>query len=261
MRTWKARRRTSAGQSALLDRLRPRWAVDVDPAFDARAAFGRAAPLVLEIGSGRGEATAALAAADPGRDVLAAEVHTPGVAALLRQVEQQRLTNVRVVEADGLTVLRTLAAGSLDEVRVFFPDPWPKTRHVGRRLVDGGFAALVADRLRPGGRLHVATDWAAYAEQVLRVVAAEPRLALAGRERGDRPVTRYEQRGRDAGRASYDVVAVRTGPDPVGGARTATSSTCSVIGNRSKPRSDASDQPASSSTRRSRANDAGSHAT
>ena len=194
----------------MLERLGPVYGVDVSQPFDPRTAFGRSAPLVLEIGSGMGEATAALAAADPARDVLAVEVHTPGVAALLRQVEDRRLSNVRVAEADGLHVLRGLGTRSLDEVRVFFPDPWPKARHVKRRLVDAAFAALVTDRLRPGGRLHVATDWAAYAEQVLRVVDAAPGLELAGRERGRRPVTRFEQRGLDAGRESYDVVAVRT---------------------------------------------------
>ena len=197
---------------ALLDRLRPVWGVDPERPFDPAAVFGRTAPLVLEIGSGMGEATAVLAAADPDRDVLAVEVHTPGVAALLRQVEQRGLTNVRVAEADGLQVLQDLVAdGTLDEVRVFFPDPWPKARHLKRRLVDGSFAALVAARLRPGGRLHVATDWEAYAAQVLAVVDACPSLELASRARGDRPVTRFEARGTAAGRASYDVVAVRRG--------------------------------------------------
>ena len=157
-----------------------------------------------------GEATAQLAAADPARDVLAAEVHVPGVAALLRRVEERGLRNVKVVEADGLAVLDALGPGSLDEVRVFFPDPWPKARHVKRRLVDAAFAARVADRLRPGGRPHVATDWPAYAEQVVEVVAACPGLSLVSRDRGDRPVTRFEARGRAAGRPAQDLVAVRT---------------------------------------------------
>ena len=118
---------------------------------------------------------------------------------------------MRVVEGDGLQVLAdALAPGSLDEVRVFFPDPWPKARHAKRRLVTPAFAALVADRLRPGGRLHVATDWASYAEQVLAVVVgASPDLELRRRERGDRPLTRFERRGLAAGRAIADVVAVR----------------------------------------------------
>jgi len=214
VRTYKARRRTSAGQVADLARLRPAYGAAADRPFEARTAFGRAAPLVLEIGSGTGEATAQAAAADPARDVLAVEVHTPGVAALLRRVEERGLTNVRVLEGDGLQVLAGLPSAALDEVRVWFPDPWPKARHAKRRLVSPAFAALVADRLRPGGRLHVATDWAAYAAHTERVLTACPHLALVGRERGDRPLTRFEARGRAAGRPAHDLVAERTAGAP-----------------------------------------------
>jgi len=210
VRTWKARRRTSPGQVEVLDRLRPVYGVPADRPLDAAAVYGRTAPLVLEIGSGTGEAALAMAAADPSRDLLAVEVHTPGVATLLRRVEEEGLTNVRVAEADGLQVLTdALGPGSLDEVRVFFPDPWPKKKHVKRRLVTPSFAALVADRLRPGGRLHVATDWASYAEQVLDVVAASPDLELVSQDRGGRPSTRFERRGVAAGRTITDVVAQR----------------------------------------------------
>jgi tRNA (guanine-N7-)-methyltransferase len=210
VRTWKARRRTGPGQAEVLARLRPAYAVAVDRPLDAVAVYGRSAPLVLEIGSGAGEATAVMAAADPSRDVLAVEVHTPGVATLLRRVEQEGLRNVRIAEGDGLQVLAdALSPGSLDEVRVYFPDPWPKSRHAKRRLVTPSFAALVAERLRPGGRLHVATDWGSYAEQVLQVVGASPDLAVASHERGDRPLTRFERRGMAAGRTITDVVAVR----------------------------------------------------
>jgi tRNA (guanine-N7-)-methyltransferase len=210
VRTWKARRRTSPGQVELLERLSPAYAVRADVPLDAEAVFCRRAPLVLEIGSGTGEAALAMAAADPSRDLLAVEVHTPGVATLLRGIEQQGLRNVRVAEGDGLQVLGdALGPGSLDEVRVFFPDPWPKSRHAKRRLVTPSFAALVADRLRPGGRLHVATDWPSYAEQVLEVVADSPDLAVVSRDRGARPLTRFERRGIAAGRPIADVVAVR----------------------------------------------------
>ena len=210
VRTWKARRRTSPGQVEVLDRLRPLYEVAVDRPLDPVAVYGRTAPLVLEIGSGTGEAAAVMAAADPSRDLLAVEVHTPGIATLLRRVEQEGLANVRVAEADGLLVLtEAIAAGSLDEVRVFFPDPWPKSRHAKRRLVTASFAALVADRLRPGGRLHVATDWPSYAEQVLAVVGASPDLELRSTDRSGRPSTRFERRGVAAGRPITDVVAVR----------------------------------------------------
>jgi tRNA (guanine-N7-)-methyltransferase len=194
----------------VLERLCPAYAVAVDRPLDAAAVYGRTAPLVLEIGSGTGEAAVTMAAADPSRDLLAVEVHTPGVATLLQRVEQVGLRNVRVAEGDGLEVLaHALVPGSLDGVRVFFPDPWPKARHAKRRLLTLPFAALVADRLRPGGRLHVATDWASYAQQVLDVVDASPGLQLVSRERGDRPQTRFERRGVAAGRTITDVVAVR----------------------------------------------------
>jgi tRNA (guanine-N7-)-methyltransferase len=210
VRTYKARRRSSPGQVEVLERLRPAYAVAPDRPLDAVAVFGRTAPLVLEIGSGTGEAAVAMAAADPARDLLAVEVHTPGIATLLRRVEDEGLRNVRVVEGDGLQVLaEALGPGSLDEVRVYFPDPWPKARHAKRRLVTPSFTALVASRLRPGGRLHVATDWASYAELVLEVVGASPSLEVVSRERGARPLTRFERRGTAAGREITDVVAVR----------------------------------------------------
>jgi tRNA (guanine-N7-)-methyltransferase len=166
--------------------------------------------LVLEIGSGMGEATAAMAAADPARDVLAVEVHTPGLGSLLRLLERADLRNVRVLEADAREVLADLLApGSLDEVRAFFPDPWPKARHAKRRLLTPEFADLVASRLRPGGRLHVATDWDSYAAQALAVLQAHPAYEVMSRERGSRPVTRFEARGLEAGRTVHDLVARR----------------------------------------------------
>ena len=210
VRTFKVRRRVTTGQADALARLLPSLGIDLSVPFDSVRVFGRSAPLVLEIGSGMGEATAAMAAADPDRDVLAVEVHTPGLGTLLRRVEDAGLTNVRVLEADAREVLADLLApGSLDEVRVFFPDPWPKARHAKRRLVTASFAALVASRLRPGGRLHVATDWASYAEQVEQVLAVSEELEVVSRDRGGRPVTRFEQRGLDAGRQPHDVIAVR----------------------------------------------------
>ncbi len=210
IRTFKVRRRVTTGQADALARLLPTYGVDLARPFDAMRAFGRVAPLVLEIGSGMGEATAAMAAADPARDVLAVEVHTPGLGSLLRLVEDGGLRNVRVVEADARLVLHeVLTPSSLDEVRVFFPDPWPKARHVKRRLVTTEFADLVAARLRPGGLVHVATDWASYASQAETVFTGHPAYEVVSRERGTRPVTRFEQRGWDAGRRSYDLVVRR----------------------------------------------------
>lgn len=212
LQTFRLRRgRLRPGQADALDRLWSRWGVDVDGTpLDLDALFGGDVPVVLDVGSGMGEATAAAAAQDPGRGVLAVEVHTPGLGALLRRAEQQCLPNVRVADGDARVLLRDmLAPGALDEVRVWFPDPWPKTRHAKRRLVTGPFLALVASRLRPGGLLHVATDWAPYAAQVAQLLAAAPDLEVVTAP-PDRPRTRFEQQGRDAGRPAHDLAARRT---------------------------------------------------
>ena len=214
LRSYKTRKgRLGPTGARALAELWPRWgcAPDALPA-DPAALFGRRARLALEIGSGLGEATAAMAAADAGTDLLAVEVHTPGVAALLRRIDEAGLSNVRVVEADAVALLRgPLAGWFFDEVRVFFPDPWPKSRHHKRRLVSEAFADLVAARLRSGGVLHVATDWHPYAESALGVLDAHHAFVVTGLEPrpAHRPLTRFEGRGHGAGRASYDLVAVR----------------------------------------------------
>ncbi|MBO3089872.1 tRNA (guanosine(46)-N7)-methyltransferase TrmB [Cellulomonas dongxiuzhuiae] len=205
-----------------LERLFPRWGFSVDDPsappprtpdglLDTVALFGRAAPLVVEIGSGMGDATAAMAAADPGRDWLAVEAHLPGLAALLLLVERHGLTNVRVAHGDALRLLRAdVAPGSLDAVHAFFPDPWPKTKHHKRRLVQPEHVGLLRARLRVGGTLHVATDWADYAEQMRDVLTGDPDLAGGVVPRpAHRPVTRFEQRGLDLGHEVTDVIVRR----------------------------------------------------
>jgi tRNA (guanine-N7-)-methyltransferase len=188
--------------------------VAVDRAGDLGAVFGRGAPVVLEIGSGMGEATTVMAAADPDRDYLAVEVHRPGLANLLAGVAAAGLANVRVVEGDALDLLRGLDPGALDAVHAFFPDPWPKARHHKRRLVQPAHAALIASRLRPGGTLHLATDHAAYAEHMLTTLTAEPRLSNVysswAPRLAARPVTKFERRGLDAGRVVFDLTFRRT---------------------------------------------------
>jgi tRNA (guanine-N7-)-methyltransferase len=212
VRTYKTRKgRVTASQGEALARLWPAYGVDTDgPPLDLTELFGRSAPVVLEVGFGMGETTARMAAAEPGHDVLAVDVHTPGIGNLLELVEAAGLTNVRVADGDVLVLLRNrVPPATLLEVRAFFPDPWPKARHAKRRLVSAAFCSLVADRLQVGGRLHVATDWPAYGEQVLAVLSAHPSFAVVSRERGSRPVTRFEQQGLDAGRAAHDVIAVK----------------------------------------------------
>jgi tRNA (guanine-N7-)-methyltransferase len=215
-RTYKLRRgRITPGQLRALGTLSDRFAVPPGNApLDLEALFGRVAPVVLEIGFGMGATTLEMARADPDTCLLAADVHTPGVGALLRGLHEDALENVRVFHGDGAELLeQRIPSASLAGVRLYFPDPWPKARHHKRRLVDARFAALVADRLTPGGRLHCATDWEPYALQMRAVLAAEPGLELEHGgpvERPDwRPVTRYEARGRARGHAVADLFARR----------------------------------------------------
>ena len=213
VRTYKRRgSRITPGQAGARDRLWDAYGLTVgcEP-LDLPTLFGREAPVVLEIGFGMGETTAAMAEAQPDLDLLAVDVHAPGIGALLRLLEQRALTNVRVADGDAITLMaEMLPRASLHEVRVFFPDPWPKRRHWKRRLASNGFADLVAETLEPGGLLHVATDWPPYADQVRRVLTEHPDF-----ERTDRvpwrPRTRFEETGLAAGRSSYDVVSRRTG--------------------------------------------------
>ena len=215
IRSYRLRRgRLGTSTATALDRLGG-LLVPVDgQQLDLPALFGRTAPLVVEIGSGMGEATAAMAAADPGRDVLAVDVHVQGLGRLLRRIEEQELANVRAVEGDAVVLLRDmLAPASVDEVRIFFPDPWPKTRHAKRRLVQRWFVELVAGRLIPGGRLHIATDWAPYAADMRAVLTSHPgyEVLYEGTRPPHRPPTRFEQRGQAAGRPAWDLI-VRTHP-------------------------------------------------
>jgi len=215
VRTFKRRAgRVTSTQEDALSRLWSRLGLDADGSvLDLPAVFGRSAPVVLEIGFGMGEATAAMAEAQPGLDVLAADVHTPGHGNLLKLLEAAELTNVRVVSGDARVLLAAmLPAASLHAVRVFFPDPWPKARHVKRRLVSHEFAELVAAALVEGGTLHVSTDIEAYAVQALGVVNSHPALHVSA-EVPWRARTKFEQRGLDAGRPAYEIAAVRLARD------------------------------------------------
>lgn len=169
--------------------------------------FGREAPLIVEIGSGVGEATAALAATRPAYDVLAFEVWLPGVAEGLSRVADAGAGNVRFASVDAVWSLEHLVPpGGLSELWTFFPDPWHKKRHHKRRLVTPDFAGLAASRLAPGGIWRLATDWTAYAEQMVEVLDAEPQLTGGVVERwADRPVTKFERKGVNAGRSITDL--------------------------------------------------------
>jgi tRNA (guanine-N7-)-methyltransferase len=174
--------------------------------------FAPPRPVVLEIGSGMGETTLAMAQADPELGIVAVDVHTPGIGALLARAERESVGNIRVCIGDAVELMDRLAPGSLAGIRAFFPDPWPKVRHHKRRLVQPAFVRRAALLLAPGGTLHLATDITDYADQMLDVCTAEPTLDVGPGliARPDwRPVTGYERRGIAAGRPSADLIATR----------------------------------------------------
>ncbi|WP_432987575.1 tRNA (guanosine(46)-N7)-methyltransferase TrmB [Dactylosporangium sp. CA-233914] len=189
----------------------------------ARYSFVPGEPVdVLEIGSGMGEATARMAAGDPDRHYLAVEVHTPGVANLLHLIDEGGLTNLRVAAVDAFELLREhIGAESLAAVHVFFPDPWPKSRHHKRRLIVPERVAVLRGRLRYGGILHCATDDEGYAHTMLDTLDADPglvnRFAGFAPRPESRPVTKFELRAVRAGRTAYDLVYERSGPRRSGG--------------------------------------------
>lgn len=184
----------------------PDEAVD-DADFSLATWFGRAAPLIVEIGCGVGEATAALAAVRPSYDILGFEVWRPGVADTFVQLEKTGADNVRMIGVDAVwSFEHLLAPGSVTELWTFFPDPWPKKKHHRRRLVTSAFAATATSRLAPGGLWRLATDWPDYAEQMREVLGAEPELSGGDVSRWDeRPMTRFERRGLREGRPIVDL--------------------------------------------------------
>ncbi len=212
--------RLTPGQQRALDELLPRFGLALpEPAapLDLAAVFGRQAPVTLEIGFGDGESLAEQAAQNPGRDYIGTEVHRPGVGHLLREVEQRGLTNVRVSDHDAVELLEHyIAPAALDGVQVYFPDPWHKKRHHKRRLIQPPFVRLLASRMRPGGRLHLATDWAEYAEHMMAVLEEcapwfEPDGPVPAPGRPpERPVTKFERRGERRGHAVADLLYRRT---------------------------------------------------
>ena len=179
--------------------------------INLEAVFGRAGPKILEIGFGMGESTAEIAAQQPDVDFIGVEVHTPGVGSLLKQIGARSLQNLRIIQHDAVEVLQhMIGENALDGVHIFFPDPWHKTRHHKRRLIQAEFVRMVASRLKPGAYLHAATDWQAYAEHILETLSQAPLLqntAQTYAPRPDyRPLTKFEQRGLKLGHGVWDIV-------------------------------------------------------
>lgn len=209
--------RMTEAQRRALEADLPRFGLErEDGALDALAAFGREAPLVLEIGFGMGQSLVEMAAASPQVNYLGVEVHRPGIGKLLHSMAEQGVDNIRVYCDDAVPVLEEcIADTSLDGVQIFFPDPWHKKRHHKRRLIQPGFVKLLCKKLKPGGFLHLATDWENYAEHMLEVLSAEPGLvntagagAFAPRPAG-RPLTKFEQRGQRLGHGVWDLLFER----------------------------------------------------
>ena len=210
--------RTTAGQARAFESVGPTALISyAQAAIDLVAIFNRQAPTVLEIGFGMGEATAHIAASLPDTNFLCCEVHTPGVGALLKRMEEQHLTNIRILQHDAVEVIdHMLTPDSLDGIHIFFPDPWHKKKHNKRRLIQTPFIAKLATRLKAGGYLHCATDWQPYAEQILDVLNAESALSNTSTtgyapKPDYRPLTKFENRGIKLGHGVWDLVFKRVG--------------------------------------------------
>ena len=204
--------RMGSGQVRALQTLAPSFVLPyrAQP-LDLPAVFGRQAPVVLEIGFGMGDATAAIAAAHPHLDFIGVEVHEPGVGALLQRIAERGLGNLRIVQHDAVEVLQhMLGADALAGVHVYFPDPWHKKRHHKRRLIQPALVSLLASRLTPGGTLHCATDWEDYALQMLQVLGDCPALENTAdgfaQRPAMRPLTKFEQRGLKLGHGVWDLL-------------------------------------------------------
>jgi tRNA (guanine-N7-)-methyltransferase len=207
--------RLSIAQARALETLGPQFLIEYAKApLDFERAFGRKAPAILEIGFGMGDTTAHIARAMPEKDFIGVEVHTPGVGSLLKQIGEQGIGNLRLIQHDAVEVLNQMIPdASLAGVHVFFPDPWHKARHNKRRLIQGPFVRLLAEKLAPGGYIHCATDWEDYAVQMLDVLGAEPLLRNTAQDYAPqpayRPLTKFENRGLKLGHGVWDLVFVK----------------------------------------------------
>jgi len=205
--------RMTAGQQRALNELWPRFGIEYSPqALNLDQVFGRSAPRLIEIGFGTGEALFACAQAHPEMDCLGIEVHRPGAGHLLLQVETAALGNIRVSCHDAVEVFKQqIVPASIDAVHIFFPDPWHKARHHKRRLIQPAFVDVVAQTLKPGGLLRLATDWQNYAEHMRAILDSHPQfINLAGQSGyvprpDDRPLTRFERRGHRLGHGVWDM--------------------------------------------------------
>lgn len=205
----------SSAQRHAYETLLPHYGISfTENLIDLDQIFGRISPRILEIGSGMGETTIEIASQHPEKDFIAIEVHAPGVGSLLDRIEKHGLTNLRIIPHDAKQVLQhMLTSKSLDGIHIFFPDPWPKARHHKRRLIQPDSISLLCDRLKPGGYLHVATDWEDYATHILQALSSEKQLVNTAADYAARPayrpLTKFEQRGIKLGHTIRDLIFTR----------------------------------------------------
>lgn len=205
--------RATTGQKQALENHWDKYCLPPQQAFDADQAFGRQAPLIVEIGFGNGASLADMAEANPALNYLGIEVHRPGVGHLMMLLEQRGITNVRIYHHDAIEILeQKIADHSLAGVHLFFPDPWHKRRHHKRRIVRPSFLELLNKKLKPGGYFHAATDWKDYATDMLATLSADAGLRNSS-QTGDyclrpdyRPLTKFENRGLNLGHGVWDLI-------------------------------------------------------
>lgn len=214
--------RLSAAQQNAIENLWPSVGLELDnQLLDFSVLFGRTAPTLVEIGFGMGNSLAEMAERHPDNNYIGIEVHRPGVGALLKLIETKQLRNIRVFNADAIDVLnQKIPTNSLDAVYLFFPDPWHKTKHKKRRIVQPEFVDKIAEHLKVGGQFHMATDWEDYAQQMMKVMSESSKFDnLSGvgqytRRPSYRPLTKFEQRGQRLGHGVWDLVFVKTDSTP-----------------------------------------------
>ena len=211
----RAGRMTQKQSTALTEGLKSYSLQQGAAVLDLNQVFGRVAPKVLEIGFGMGHSLIKMAEVHPELDFLGVEVHRPGLGSVIAMAQEQALTNVRVIEGDAVIFLKErMADRSFDKIQIFFPDPWPKRKHHKRRLIQTSFVDLLCAKLKPGGVLHLATDWHDYAQQMMKVLSAHGELKnTAGLGiyaiNSDRPLTKFERRGQNLGYAIWDLIFTR----------------------------------------------------
>lgn len=210
--------RLTKGQVQALETGWPQYGIaEGNTSLNFSAIFGNTAPVTLEIGFGNGESLAQMALAEPERNFLGIEVHTPGVGHLFYLIQKHQLTNLRVMNTDAVDIIQQrIPENSLDRVQIYFPDPWQKKKHNKRRIIHPSFVSLLASRLREDGLLHLATDWQDYAESMAEVMQASPDFRTAN-PTGEafsprpefRPLTKFEQRGLKLGHGVWDLLYIK----------------------------------------------------